>query len=321
MTLTRHPLTTTCALAAGALALAACGTSTAHHQSSGMGDMPGMSDTSSSTAPMSSSSTTPSSSMPTSTTSMSGMPMSGMPMYTGTGLAGTADGYTLRLLGSPTTAGTSETVRFTIAEQGGQPLIAYQLDQTKRLHLYAIRSDLSGFQHVHPTLGTDGIWTATLSTLTPGSWRLYAAFIPGAGPAIGQDLVLSTSVTAPGQGKRQQLPPASDSTTVDGFTVSLAGNATATPDGSLSVRVAHNGQAVTDLEPYLDTYAHMTGVRAGDLAFTHLHPTNAVKGAHGGPDLTFRTEFPEPGRWRLFLQFKVQGVLHTAALTVDVAAR
>lgn len=322
MTLTlRHPLTTACALAAGALALAACGTSTAPHQSSSMGDMPGMAGAPGSNAPMSSSSMTGSSSTPTWANSMSGMPMSGMPMYAGTGLADTADGYTLRVLGSPTRAGASETVRFTIADPDGQPLAAYRLDQTKRLHFYAIRSDLSGFQHVHPTLGSDGMWTATLSTVAPGSWRLYAAFIPAAGPDIGKDLVLSSTVTVPGSGQRQQLQPASDTTTVDGFTVSLAGNATATPAGTLSVHVTRNGQPVTDLEPYLDTYAHMTGIRAGDLAFTHLHPTNAVKGAHGGPDLTFRTEFPEPGMWRLFLQFKVQGVLHTAALTMNVAAR
>ncbi|HZE01023.1 MAG TPA: hypothetical protein VE155_04575 [Pseudonocardiaceae bacterium] len=30
---------------------------------------------------------------------------------------------------------------------------------------------------------------------------------------------------------------------------------------------------VTDLQPYLDTYAHLTAFHGGDLAFADLHPT------------------------------------------------
>ena len=78
------------------------------------------------------------------------------------------------------------------------------------------------------------------------------------------------------------------------------------------------GRPVTDLQPYLSTYAHLTAFHDGDLAFAHLHPEGAVSGEHGGPTLAFHTTFDKPGNWRLFIQFQTDGTLHTAAVTLAV---
>jgi hypothetical protein len=60
----------------------------------------------------------------------------------------------------------------------------------------------------------------------------------------------------------------------------------------------------------------VTAVHAGDLAFAHLHPEGTVSGDHGGPTLTVHARLPEPGNYRMFIQFQTDGTLHTAALTV-----
>jgi hypothetical protein len=86
----------------------------------------------------------------------------------------------------------------------------------------------------------------------------------------------------------------------------------------LTVTVSRDGKPVTDLQPYLDSYAHLTAFHAGDLAFAHLHPAGAVDGDRGGPTMTFHAELPRSGDWRLFLQFQTAGRLHTAALTLAV---
>jgi hypothetical protein len=87
----------------------------------------------------------------------------------------------------------------------------------------------------------------------------------------------------------------------------------------LTVSISKDGEPVTDLQPYLETYAHLTAFREGDQAFAHLHPQTEVKGDRGGPDLDFQAMLPESGNWRLFLQFQTGGKLHTAALTLKVA--
>ncbi|GLW54197.1 hypothetical protein [Kitasatospora phosalacinea] len=211
--------------------------------------------------------------------------------------------------------------RFTVTGPDGGVLTSYRPEQTEEMHFYAIRSDLSGFQHLHPVRAADGTWTAPLADPAPGDWRLYASFVPGAGSGAGTGLVLSRAATVPGAATPVPLPPAATGTTADGYAVTVAGTPRAGAAGELTVTVSKDGQPVTDLQPYLGTYAHLTAFHAGDLAFAHLHPeAAAVEGEGGGPELAFHAELPKPGDWRLFLQFRTGGTLHTAALTLDVAA-
>ena len=40
----------------------------------------------------------------------------------------------------------------------------------------------------------------------------------------------------------------------------------------LTLTVTKDGQPVTDLQPYLGAYGHLVALRAGDLAYLHVHP-------------------------------------------------
>ena len=52
-------------------------------------------------------------------------------------------------------------------------------------------------------------------------------------------------------------------------------------------------------------------LRAGDLAYEHVHPLSTDA-------LAFATEDVAPGRYRLFLQFRHADRVHTAAFTRTV---
>jgi hypothetical protein len=52
-------------------------------------------------------------------------------------------------------------------------------------------------------------------------------------------------------------------------------------------------------------------LRAGDLAYAHVHPVNAH-------ELAFATGDVAPGRYRLFLQFRHADRVHTVAFTRSV---
>ncbi|MET8950508.1 hypothetical protein [Streptomyces sp. NPDC004533] len=239
-------------------------------------------------------------------------------MATGNGLSDTKGGYRLTSKDATLPSGKQAAYRFTVTGPDGKPVTDFALDQTKRMHFYAIRSDLTGFQHIHPTMTADGTWSADLGSLTPGSWRMFASFTPAAGPGKGKDFVLSRTFTVPGNATKTPLPAPAGSTQVDGYTVTVKGEVMAGMAHPLTVSVAKDGKPVTDLQPYLDTYAHLTAFHEGDAAFAHLHPTTKVTGDHGGPSLNFHAELPTSGNWRLFLQFQTGGTLHTAALTLHV---
>ncbi|MFE5586625.1 hypothetical protein [Kitasatospora sp. NPDC056531] len=253
-------------------------------------------------------------------TGMPGMPgMAGMPATaTGEGLAAERDGYRLDSAATSLPAGQAVTYPFTITGPDGRPVTDFAEVQTKQLHFYAIRSDLTGYQHLHPTMAPDGTWTADLAPLEPGNWRLYASFTPNTGPRKGSEFVLSRTVTVPGQATAVPLPAATDSTTADGYTVAVRGELTAGTPAPLIVTISKDGRPVTDLQLYLDSYAHLSIVHEGDQALAHLHPVTPVNADHGGPTLTFYALLGEPGNWRSYLQFQTAGQLHTAALTLHV---
>ncbi|MEU9133482.1 hypothetical protein AB0D08_36250 [Kitasatospora sp. NPDC048540] len=261
------------------------------------------------------------------TVGMAGMPgMTGMPampgmagMPAGEGLASEQDGYRLDPATTTLAAGRAENYRFTVTGPDGRPVTAFAEVQTERLHFYAIRSDLTGYQHLHPTMAADGTWTAALAALEPGDWRLYASFTPDAGPRKGTEFVLSRTVTVPGPASSVPLPAVAGTTEVDGYTVDVQGDLTAGTADPLTVTFAKDGQPVQDLQPYLDSYAHLSAFHEGDLALAHLHPITPVAGDHGGPALTFYALLGRPGNWRVHLQFRTAGQLHTAALTLHVA--
>ncbi|MFE9809332.1 hypothetical protein [Streptomyces sp. NPDC005548] len=284
-----------------ALVLAACGSSGGSSSMSGM-DHGATASTS-----------------PTSKDSPSKGQMPGMDhMAGGNGLASAKDGYRLTSRNASLVAGKRTPYRFTVTGPDAKPVTAFAVDQTKRMHFYAIRSDLTGFQHLHPTMAADGTWTADLSELTPGSWRMFASFTPAGGAGKGTAFVLSRGVTVPGSGRQAPVPAAATTARVDGYTVTVQGRPMAGMSHPLTVSVTKAGRPVTSLQPYLDTYAHLTAFHEGDTAFAHLHPTTHVDGDHGGPKLAFDARLPAAGSWRLFLQFRTGGKLHTAALTLEV---
>lgn len=285
---------------AGTLLLAACGTTTTNSGSP--------------SSPMTGHSMSPS--MPGMTSmdppaSATGMP--GMSMPSSNGLHNSVNGYALKTSGTAS-PGVPVDTKFTITH-AGRAVTAFDPEQTKLMHFYLIRSDLTGFQHLHPTMSPDGTWSVTTRPLSPGSYRIYVQFVPHAAASAGP-LVLSAPLMVSGSPRSTPLPAASTSTTVDGYTVTLTGHLKAGVDSMLSLRVTKAGNPVTDLQPYLDTYAHVTAIHAGDLAFAHLHPDGGMVTGPGGPTLTAHAELPEPGKYRMFIQFQTGGILHTAALTV-----
>jgi len=232
------------------------------------------------------------------------------------GLMVSQDGYSFRLDQAVVSPGTAVPVSFTIEDADGNPVTEYDVEHEKELHLIAVRRDFSGFQHVHPERAEDGTWSTTVN-LTSGQWRLFADFKATGAEAItlGNDLAV--------RGDYEPAAPAADArtATVDGYTVTLDGDVTPGSEARLTLSVTRDGAPVTDLEPYLGAYGHLVALRSGDLAYLHVHPegTPGDGETDPGPDVVFFANVPSPDRYHLYLDFKHEGVVRTAAFTVTAS--
>lgn len=220
-------------------------------------------------------------------TDMTGM--GGSADLTGLGLSSTVGDYRLVVVDR---TDTSIALRI---DRAGSPVVDFTEAHGALGHLLVVRRDLQGFQHLHPDIGPDGVWTATFDApLDAGAWRAVLE----TEPTDGALLVLGVDLLVDGDASLAPVPPPADAVTVDGLSVTRQGlQFTATPADTL--------------QPWYGQSAHLVAFREGDLAYTHLHPANDVAG-----DYRFSGSLPGPGTYRLFLQFQNDGQLVTAPFTV-----
>ncbi len=217
------------------------------------------------------------------------------------GLAAEAHGYRLVLTGG-TPAGPGEVrVAFRILGPDGAPVRTYDVAHEKRMHLVLVRRDLAIFRHVHPELADDGTWSVTADLPAPGTYRAYADFtIDGVQRTLGGD------VQVPGAFAPRPLPAASAEARSDrGAEVRLH------RDGDrLSFDVLRDGESVAaELEDHLGAKGHLVALRVSDLAYLHTHADDDA--------LAFDAGFPTPGAYRVWVEFRLDGQVHTAAFTME----
>lgn len=233
------------------------------------------------------------------------------------GVAMAQDGYVLSPVTAPDRIGTRGRLAFRIYGPDGAPLTRYQESHEKQLHLIVVRSDGTGFRHVHPTLDGEGVWSLPWRWDAAGSYRVYADFVPDVDNP--PDLTLSRTVEVAGHFTPAPPTTMSRTATVDGFEVTLDGDLPVGGDTALTATVRRDGRPVTALQPYLGAFGHLVVLRHGDLAYLHVHPMGEEPGpgATSGPTIDFMSSAPTAGRYLLYLDFKVDDRVHTARFVLD----
>ena len=226
-------------------------------------------------------------------------PEEGPPAASGTSLS--ADG--LRLEAPTTTIPPLNATRFffRVLDEDDEPVVDFDLEQGKRMHLVIVSRDLSRSAHTHPEMAPDGTWSKLL-TLSPGSYRAVADFSVG-----GERRSLAVDLVSPGPQEVAPLAPPSTSTTVGDLRVELA------RDGNRLSFTAFRGSTPVVPEPYLGARGHLVAFRVGDLAYAHVHPSG-----EDGATTTYEAEVPGPGTYRLLLELQVDGSVRTAPFTLEV---
>lgn len=254
------------------------------------------------------------------------------------GLAVTANGYALAFERTRFAGTGSAPLRFRVTDERGRTVTDdFRVEHEKRLHMIVVRRDTGVFRHVHPTMRADGIWEVDVDLAEPGTYRAYADFTTGDGKQT-----LAADLFVPGTFAPQALPAPrtvdravdEGGSTADGIDVTLdAPKVRAGGEAQLTFAATRDGRPLAALEPYLGTKGHLVALRDGDLAYLHVHPTEDAATAESGDhehgssgaaaphanEVGFAATFPTAGRYRLFLQFKVDGRVRTVDYTVEVA--
>ena len=232
------------------------------------------------------------------------------------GLQISQDGYTLDLADTILEPGTT-LLRFRILGPDGNPVTDYAPIHDRELHLIVARRELTGFWHVHPERDRDGTWSVRLDLPEAGAYRVFTDISPR---GLGHTITLGADLAVGGLYEPRPTPEPARLFTVDGYEIKLTGDLAAGAGRNLTMTVSRDGQPVTDLQPYLAAFGHLVVLRAGDLAYVHVHPDGAPGDGvtEPGPDISFHAVVPGPGTYRLFLDFKHDDTVRTAAFTLSL---
>lgn len=235
----------------------------------------------------------------------------------------------------PIQAGVPVRVSFVIRQPNGKPLTSFRRGPGPHtgVHLIIVRRDLNTIIHRHPPIGADGTITETITFAEPGPYRVVVDAYPNTtGPQ--RNFQLFGSLRVRGTYTPKTLPPFSSTDSVDGYRISLNGEPKlrAIQAGFLPITVTDPSGRPARFTPWFGALAHAIFFRAGSLDYFHTHVcapgasgctsvlgAAQVTGSSSTPGkLNVGVLVPAPGRWRLFLQCRVNGHILTAPFTLTV---
>jgi hypothetical protein len=226
-------------------------------------------------------------------------------------------------------AGVTATLKIRQFQPGGTaPILDYDTDMERLIHLVVVRDDFATFAHLHPAFDTT---TGTFSQrFTKAPNHRYYVYADSAPRGIGQQVFRFTMESdGPLADSRPSLTASAPATRVGPYTVTLARTTVSSNQArDLKVTIAEDGRPARGLGTYLGAPAHAVFINASTLAYVHLHPT--VAGASSmtttmamdmetpaGPLMHMKLPPLPPGTYKLWLQFRgANDVVYTAGFTL-----
>jgi hypothetical protein len=226
-------------------------------------------------------------------------------------------------------------------------------DHGKLMHLFLIREPgLDAIAHLHPLRVQPLVFDAPLPALPEGRYRIYADITHenGFAQTLTDTVSVPASTAAPSalgdpDDSFAAAVPLGSGDLGDGYSLVREDDEVleAQREHALQFRIRNASRAEVVPEPYMGMAAHAVITRDDGAVFIHLHPTGTISMAaqalfrrreagvaaeadpHAGhvmepvdAHLTFPYAFPRSGRYRLWVQVKVDGRVRTAAYDLTV---
>ena len=212
------------------------------------------------------------------------------------------------------------TLAIHVQDAEGQPVEQFESFQEQLMHLILVSDDLQHFRHLHPAYTGKGHFEVETRFPQGGGYTLFSDYKP-----TGQAETVSV-LKAQVKGDRPPAPTPDWTRTqsLENAVVNLSFSEESLQAGEdvtikFELQDPRSKEPLSDLQPYLGEAGHLVIVQAAEtLTRDHYIHAHALPDAPTG-QVRFATQFPEPGRYRLWGQFQRDGQVITAGFWVNVA--
>jgi len=244
-----------------------------------------------------------------------------VPNMVGKGLTGGSHGLIFQYLPQINNGQRDKSFAFNILDKG-TPVGNFALSHTKPLHLILLSTDDRFYYHLHPVY-INGLWSATLPKMIKANYQAYIDF-----DYKNYNFVLKGYIGELGSDAQSSYNTFPDYKVVTNSTYNTKSH------NMMLFLVTYQGKSIP-LESYLGVAGHIVGIRASSGEYVHFHtlsssamnqcPSYLMPMMDSGlaEDLKegvihFMSSFPGRGRYYIFMQFSVRGLVVTKSFTAMV---
>ncbi|MBB5040077.1 hypothetical protein [Prosthecobacter dejongeii] len=187
------------------------------------------------------------------------------------------------------------------------------------LHAMICDESLTDYHHEHPEpTGKSGEWELTFVPRLNQPYRLWINAVPketGREEFAMNQISLLSNPSAAAKKETVLAANAAELRAKMAWITESPPKAKAINRANLKILDAA-GDAVTDLEDYMEAQAHIVGIHEDFRTLLHVHPENERDEVGG--EIRFSFNPPQAGFYRLFVQIKRQGVFLTFPFGIQV---
>lgn len=210
-------------------------------------------------------------------------------------------------------AGKPTNLSIAISEHGKN--VPLEVVHEMKMHLLVVNEELTWFDHIHPEEQADGSYKVSETFPTAGKYLLFTDYKPNGAEGEVNKQTIEVKGTAATQTADLKTKLVS---TVDGFTVTLLNGEDfkTNRNQGLQFSVEKDGKKLEekDMQNYLGATAHIVMISKTNKDFLHIHPVSKENFP-----IYAETLIKKAGLYRLWAQFKINNVVHTADFTITVS--
>lgn len=220
---------------------------------------------------------------------------------------------------------TKAALAIAIQDLEGKAIKNFEVFQEKLMHLIVVSDDLQFFQHLHPEYKDNGKFEITTNFPQSGGYTLFSDYKPN--KTQEQISVLKMQVAG-----LNTTTAMIDFTNTKVFgTTRIVLNTSATDGDLTKVKAGEEiiltfdledtatNQTPTDLQPYLGEKGHLVILRQSNpltaASYIHAH----ALGDRPMGKISFKTKFPQAGKYKLWGQFNRNGEVITGDFWINVS--
>ena len=215
--------------------------------------------------------------------------------------------------------------------ESGATVKDFHIVHAMPFHLFIVSQDLNYFAHIHPRRQGDGSFAIETSVPKSGAYFVYSDIFPVGGvPQVAHanlmtaryhgDLFSSRPTIELDQILTRELESTRVALTLDPREPVAGKKLTL----KYEITDLKTGEAVRDLQPYLDAWGHTLILSEDARDYVHSHPVQLIpdgadrSAMRGGPEISFEAFLPRSGRYRIWSQFQRNGKVITVPFTIEV---